>query len=82
MATTEVPSTAETIRLLTEIRDLQQQHLDEYRQASARSLATQDLAVQRQAAMVTLYRRVLFIGGGAVFGLILAALYLLSQLIR
>lgn len=45
--------------LLKEIRDLQRQHLDEYRKASARAIALQETAVERQKQVVTLYQRVI-----------------------
>ena len=51
-------------RLLTEIRDIQRDHLAEYRRVTERSLDLQQRAVTRQEQMVQVYRRLLVFGGG------------------
>lgn len=42
----------ETIRLLTEIRDLQREHLTDYRRVTERTLEIQERAVRIQASSV------------------------------
>ncbi len=46
------------IHLLAEIRDLQREHLEEYRRVTGESLELQRRAVQRQEQLGRLYRRV------------------------
>jgi hypothetical protein len=50
-------SEEELRRLLTEIRDIQRDHLAEYRRVTERSLDLQQRAVSRQEQMVQVYRR-------------------------
>ena len=69
-----------TTQLLREIRDLQQQHLDEYRNAAQRSLALQEQAVERQQHVVKLYIRAL-IAGGVLVAFILALIVYLMRLL-
>lgn len=57
--------------LLTEIRDLQRQHLDEYRQQAARSLALAEESVARQRAHVRLYRRVIVASAVVIVAMLL-----------
>jgi hypothetical protein len=45
--------------LLVEIRDLQQEHLAEYRKQAARSVALAEEAVTRQRSGLVLYKRAL-----------------------
>jgi len=56
------------VHLLVEIRDLQREHLEEYRRVTKESLELQRRAVQRQEQLGRLYRRVV-----AVSALVLAA---------
>lgn len=63
--------------LLREIRDLQREHLEEYRKYVQRAMDLQQLAVNRQEEHVRLYRRVVFGGGG----LLLAAFLLFALLV-
>lgn len=70
----------DTTRLLREIRDLQQQHLDEYRHAAQRSLALQEQAVERQQQVVRLYIRALIAGGLLVAFILVLIVYLLRLL--
>lgn len=50
----------EVVQLLVEIRDTQQQLLDEYRNMAARGLEIQEEAVKRQAAIAAFYKRTVF----------------------
>jgi hypothetical protein len=66
--------------LLTEIRDLQRESLEEYRRVTSRSLELQEQAVARQEQVSALYRRVV-VGGSVLVGLLLVLLlYLLTSL--
>lgn len=49
--------------LLAEIRDIQRQHLEEYRRVTEEALELQRRAVQWQEHYGRLYKRVLFAGG-------------------
>jgi hypothetical protein len=62
----------EFIHLLVEIRDLQQEHLEEYRRVTQESLELQRRAVARQEQIGRLYRRVV-----AVSSLVLGAMVVL-----
>ena len=55
--------------LLEEIRDLQKQHLDEYREQAARSVQLSEEAVRRQASIGSLYRKTVFAGAVVLVGL-------------
>lgn len=46
--------------ILKEIRDLQREHLDEYKRVAERSLSLQEKAIARQEQISKLYRRVVF----------------------
>ena len=50
-------------KLLTEIRDVQREHLAEYRKVAQQSLALQQQAVARQEQIAKLYRRVVATSG-------------------
>jgi CHASE3 domain sensor protein len=65
---------SDELKLLTEIRDAQREHLAEYRKVAQESLALQKQAVARQEQVVKLYRRVL-VAGGAVILLVLIFLF-------
>jgi hypothetical protein len=71
----------DTKRLLTEIRDLQRESLDEYRRVTSRSLALQEQAVARQEQVSALYRRVV-LGGSVLIGLLLVVLLYLVTFLR
>lgn len=47
----------EIIRLLTEIRDAQREHLGEYRRIAERSVALQEASVAKYEQNMRLYRR-------------------------
>ena len=49
------------IHLLVEIRDIQREHLEEYRRVTKESLALQRSAVREQDRLGRLYRRVIAI---------------------
>lgn len=65
---------SDELKLLTEIRDAQREHLAEYRKVTQESLALQKQAVARQEQIVRLYRRVV-LAGGAVILLVLIFLF-------
>jgi hypothetical protein len=48
-----------TLRLLTEIRDLQREHLAEYRRVTQQSLEMQQRAITRHDQAARIYRRVI-----------------------
>jgi hypothetical protein len=65
------------IHLLAEIRDIQQEHLEEYRRVTSESLQLQRSAVKRQEQIGRLYQRVILVGAiliAAGIGLILYSL--------
>ena len=75
-----MPDSGETPQLLREIRDLQREHLAEYRRVTQRSLELQQQAVERQANFGRLYRRVLLAGAALIAGIVLLIAYLLRLL--
>jgi CHASE3 domain sensor protein len=50
------------IHLLVEIRDIQREHLEEYRRVTGESLELQRQAVRRQEKLGRLYQRVVAVG--------------------
>ena len=68
-----------THRLLEEIRDAQREYLAEYRRVTQQSLELQQRAVARQNQFGPIYRRLLFLGGVLVAGLLGLLLYLLVR---
>jgi hypothetical protein len=62
------------IHLLVEIRDLQREHLEEYRRVTQESLELSRKAVRRQEQIGRLYQRVVAVGavGLVAIGLFLA----------
>ena len=69
----------DTRRLLEEIRDVQREHLAEYRRVTQQSLELQKRAVSRQEQLGGIYRRVVMIGGLVVVALLVLLLYLLTR---
>ncbi|MBL8728414.1 MAG: hypothetical protein JNM25_08295 [Planctomycetes bacterium] len=61
--------------LLEQIRDLQQQHLAEYREQATRSLQLVEESVARQKAHIRLYQRVVAVGAVLI---VVLTLFLLS----
>lgn len=70
----------EVKELLAELRDIQREHLDEYRKVTQRSLELQQQAVSRQEQLARLYRRVLLAGAALVVFIITLIIYLLGRL--
>jgi hypothetical protein len=68
----------EFIHLLVDIRDLQREHLEEYRRVTRESLELQRRAVQRQEKYGRLYRRVVAVTSLIVAGLIVLLMYSLG----
>ena len=50
-------------KVLEEIRDTQREHLAEYRKAAQQSLELQRVALERQAGLVRIYRRLVLVVG-------------------
>jgi type IV secretory pathway TrbD component len=69
----------DTRRLLTEIRDLEREHLAEYRKVSEEALKIQRNALARQELIAGVYRRVVVIGGVMVLALTFFLIYLLAK---
>ena len=68
-----------TQRLLEEIRDAQREHLTEYRRVAEQSLELQRRAVARQEQVSQLYKRMAFLAGALIVGLLSLLVYLLVQ---
>jgi hypothetical protein len=66
-------------KLLEEIRDAQRAHLAEYRRVTEESLDLQRRAVRRQQELGRIYTRIIGLGGGLVFALMLLLVYLLIR---
>jgi hypothetical protein len=64
------------IHLLVEIRDIQREHLEEYRHVTRESLELQRQAVKRQEQIGRLYQRVVAVGALVLLGLVLFLVYL------
>lgn len=69
---------SDELKLLTEIRDAQREHLAEYRKVTQESLALQKQAVSRQEQIVRLYRRVLIAGAVLIVLLLFLLFYYMS----
>jgi len=65
--------------LLTEIRDVQREHLAEYRRVTQQLLEFQNRALDRQKQIGSLYRRVVLAGGSMVIVLLVLLVYLLAR---
>ena len=59
------------IHLLVEIRDLQREHLEEYRRAAQESLELSRKAVMRQEQIGRLYQRVVMVGAVVLVAMVL-----------
>jgi len=66
-------------KILTEIRDLQREHLAEYRKVSEEALQIQRNALARQELIAGVYRRVVVLGGVMVLALTVLLVYLLAK---
>jgi len=73
-------SSDRTEQLLTEIRDLLQAYLEEYRRVTERAVDLQRTAVERQEKFGTLYRRSIAIGTAVVVMIVALLIYLLTLL--
>jgi len=69
----------ETRKLLEEIRDIQREHLAEYRRVTEQSLDLQRRAVKRQEQLGGMYRQVVMIGGAAAIVLLVLLIFLLAR---
>jgi hypothetical protein len=65
--------------ILKEIRDLQREHLAEYKRVTDRSLSLQETAVARQEQISLLYRKVVVVAGLVVAGAIALLAYILGR---
>jgi len=72
----------EISELLREIRDIQTEHLNEYKRVTQRSLELQERAVERQEKLSTLYVRVIIASAILVLGIVSVIIYLISFLPR
>ena len=68
--------------LLVEIRDVQREHLAEYRKVTQRSLELQQLAVTRQEQLGRLYRRVVVAGAMLILCIVIIIIVLMGRLFR
>jgi hypothetical protein len=68
--------------LLVEIRDVQREHLAEYRKVTQRSLELQQTAVTRQEQLGRLYRRVVFAGAMLILCIVIIIFVLMGRLFR
>src|SRR5262249_42526582 len=67
---------SDELKLLTEIRDVQREHLAEYRKVTQESLALQKQAVTRQEQIARLSRRVFVASGVAMLLLLIFLFYI------
>jgi len=65
--------------LLTEIRDLEREHLKEYKRISEEFLSLQKGAVSRQDLIGRVYRRMVLFGGVLMAALLVLLVYLLGK---
>jgi ferric-dicitrate binding protein FerR (iron transport regulator) len=68
-----------TRMLLEQIRDVQREHLAEYRRVTQQSLELQQRAVARQEQVSLIYRRMVWLGGVLVAALLSLLVYLLVR---
>ncbi len=70
----------EISEMLREIRDIQNEHLNEYKRVTQRSLELQERAVERQEKIGRLYVRVILASAILVLGIIALIIYVISFL--
>lgn len=70
----------EISEMLSEIRDIQTEHLNEYKRVTQRSLELQERAVERQEKIGRLYVRVILASAILVLGIIALIIYAISFL--
>ena len=68
--------------LLREIRDLNREHLDEYKAAAQRSIELQQRAVARAESIGRIYRIALIVASVLIVGIIALIFYLMTFLRR
>jgi len=68
--------------LLREIRDINREHLDEYKAVAQRSIGLQQKAVARAESIGKVYRIALTVAAILVTGIIILIIYLMSFLRR
>ena len=68
-----------TQKLLEEIRDVQREHLAEYRRVTQQLLELQQRALARQEQVGLIYKRIVLIGGILVAALLTLLVYLLVR---
>jgi cytochrome c-type biogenesis protein CcmH/NrfG len=68
-----------TEKLLEEIRDVQREHLAEYRRVTQQLLDMQQRVVARQEQVGAIYKRIVLIGGVPVAALLTLLVYLLVR---
>jgi CHASE3 domain sensor protein len=66
-------------KLLEEIRDVQREHLTEYRRVTQQLLELQQRAVARQERIDAIYKRIVLIGGVLIAALLTLLVYLLVR---
>lgn len=71
----------EVLDLLRELRDVQREHLQEYKAFATRALAIQEETVARQASIAVLYKRVLVVAAVVVAGLLGYLMFVLSPML-
>lgn len=69
----------QTHKLLEEIRDVQREHLAEYRRVTRQLLELQERGVARQQQAAIIYKRIVSIGGVLVAVLLMLLMYLLIR---
>ena len=72
----------EIVELLREIRDVEREHLSQYKAAAERSIALQQRAVGRAEKLGKLYRIALTVSAVLIGGILLLILYLMTFLTR
>jgi hypothetical protein len=72
----------ETTALLREIKDIQKEHLAEYKAAAERSIELQQRAVTRAESIGRIYRVALAVSAVLIIGIILLIIYLMTLLPR
>ena len=70
----------EILEVLTQIRDLQKEHLEEFRKSAAHSIELQEENKKRAVAIVRIYKRVVVVGGIVVIGCIALLVWLMTIL--
>ena len=68
-----------TPKLLEEIRDVQREHLADYRRVTQQLLELQQRAVARQEQVGAIYKRIVLLGGVMVAALLALLVYLLVR---